>query len=346
MTVPVAQDYDPQFLTFVSAEPTPSQVDTATGQLLWDDVTSDHSLGVDETITLSIHFVARQKGITQPSTLTDNARNAQGEVAPQSSSSALIEIVNAGVSAGVTVVSPADGVVALGEEVTYRITVTNTGLTRLVSVPVRDRYDATVLAFKRTEIQAPDIAIDGNEKILIWDDITEILGDIEAGETASFTVTFEALQETETVNTVTLGSNVVDEFGDVALACQLGGSAPTMLDLLSFRAISQAEGVLLQWMTDWEQGTWGFHLWRSQTANRAEATRVTPQLIPARGTYENGMAYHFLDTTVQPARPYAYWLQEVELNGNSNEYGPVWMGEDNEQPWNNQTVYLPMVQVP
>jgi hypothetical protein len=345
VTVPISQDYDPEFLTFMSAEPMPDQVDTAAGLLLWDDITSGNSLGVNEVITPTILFVAKKNGPTQPSTLIDDARNAQGEVAPQASSSALIEIVNAGVSVEITIVSPADGVVAVGEEVTYRITVTNTGVTRLVSVPVRNQYDATVLEYKSTTLQTPDISTNGNEKILIWDDITEVLGDIEGGETASFTVTFEALREAETVNTVTLGSNVLDEFGDIALACQFGGSVPTALALLSFSATAQAEGVLVQWATGWEKETWGFHLWRSQTANRDEAARVTPQLIPAQGIYDGGEVYRFLDTTVQPERQYAYWLQEVELSGNNHEYGPVWIVDGNEQPATNQNVYLPLIQV-
>jgi hypothetical protein len=53
---------------------------------------------------------------------------------------------------------------------------------------------------------------------------------------------------------------------------------------------------------------------------RANATRVTPELILSRGRGQGGTAYSWLHTGATTG---AYWLQEVELGGAVNEYGPA-----------------------
>jgi hypothetical protein len=76
----------------------------------------------------------------------------------------------------------------------------------------------------------------------------------------------------------------------------------------------------VQWETSAEQNTWGFHVLYSADGIRANATRVTPELILSRGRGQDGAIYSWLHTGAQTG---AYWLQEVELGGAVNEYGPT-----------------------
>jgi len=98
----------------------------------------------------------------------------------------------------------------------------------------------------------------------------------------------------------------------------------TSVVLVSFTATRQSGGILVRWATSAEFNTWGFYLYRSADGDRRHAVRVTPDLIPGQGRGANGLSqYSWLDNTVLSDTIYSYWLQEVELNGSTNEYGPT-----------------------
>jgi hypothetical protein len=99
---------------------------------------------------------------------------------------------------------------------------------------------------------------------------------------------------------------------------------PTAVTLVSFTAQRQADGsVVVRWVTSAEINTWGFHLLRSADGDRAHATRVTPSLIMHQGRGQGGAAYSWRDTSAQPGLAYTYWLEETEVNGSTNVYGPA-----------------------
>lgn len=100
--------------------------------------------------------------------------------------------------------------------------------------------------------------------------------------------------------------------------------APNAITLLSFSAkrLSDTSAEVL-WRTALEQNVFGFNLYRSSTGQRSDAVRINPNLIPALGQSGGGASYRFVDTAIQPGATYFYWLQEVELNGNLAEFGPV-----------------------
>jgi hypothetical protein len=100
----------------------------------------------------------------------------------------------------------------------------------------------------------------------------------------------------------------------------------TAISLASFTATRQASGIVVGWVTTSEINTWGFHLYRSADGSRAGAVRVTAAIIPGQGHGQGGAAYTWLDQDAQPGVAYSYWLQEVELNGTTNEYGPATAG--------------------
>lgn len=98
---------------------------------------------------------------------------------------------------------------------------------------------------------------------------------------------------------------------------------PTAITLRSF-VVSREQGrAVVRWSTGVELGTQGFHILRSSTGNLDDATRVTATLIPARGSAATGATYHWVDPTADPAVRYTYWLEEQELGGARNRYGPA-----------------------
>jgi hypothetical protein len=102
-----------------------------------------------------------------------------------------------------------------------------------------------------------------------------------------------------------------------------GFTLPTAVTLQRFTATSDAAGVTLRWTTLAEMNTWGFHLYRGASADRAAAVQITGELVPARGGRGGGADYSFVDTAAPPGQEHWYWLQEVELNETTADYGPV-----------------------
>jgi hypothetical protein len=97
---------------------------------------------------------------------------------------------------------------------------------------------------------------------------------------------------------------------------------PTAITLASFTATSEGGTIVVRWVTTAEHNTWGFHLYRSNDGVRAHAVRVTPDLVLGQGR-GRGASYSWTDTTVEAGVRYTYWLQEVETDGTTNEYGPA-----------------------
>ena len=97
----------------------------------------------------------------------------------------------------------------------------------------------------------------------------------------------------------------------------------TAVTLTSFTAMRQTHSVLVRWVTSAEINTWGFYLYRSADSARVHATRVTPTLILGQGRGQGGATYTWLDTDLELDTTYTYWLQELDVNGAVNEYGPA-----------------------
>jgi hypothetical protein len=98
---------------------------------------------------------------------------------------------------------------------------------------------------------------------------------------------------------------------------------PTSITLSSFTATREQGAVSVRWSTSAEINTWGYHLYRSADGTRANATQITPNVILARGRGQGGADYTWSDTAIRAGTTYTYWLQEIELGGATNEYGPV-----------------------
>ena len=111
---------------------------------------------------------------------------------------------------------------------------------------------------------------------------------------------------------------------------------PTAIDLVSFTATLHGGGTVLLWETGSEVQTLGFQLWRSTTGTRTDAIQVTTTLIAAKGSANDGADYSYTDMAIQQGIHYTYWLQEVRLDGTTQDVGMV-------QPQFSGMLYLPLI---
>ncbi|NOK63063.1 MAG: hypothetical protein GFH27_549279n506 [Chloroflexi bacterium AL-W] len=116
---------------------------------------------------------------------------------------------------------------------------------------------------------------------------------------------------------------------------------PTAIVLVSFTANHAGDEVKVRWETSAEINTWGFHLYRSTDKDRANAERVTSEIILAQGRGQSGTTYSWTDTNVSADETYTYWLEETEVNGTSHEYGSTTAVYRTEEAEYN--VFLPLI---
>jgi hypothetical protein len=129
----------------------------------------------------------------------------------------------------------------------------------------------------------------------------------------------EVIPSSRDTNANTLTVENVAEFSD----WQMGDTPPTAVSLASFAAEWDGDEVQVAWETVLEIDTVGFNLWRSTDPDDGYE-RVDGALIPAEslGGVEGGF-YEYTDGDVTPSTTYYYKLEELEVGGASNWYGPV-----------------------
>ena len=106
---------------------------------------------------------------------------------------------------------------------------------------------------------------------------------------------------------------------------------PTAITLINFMALpdidSDTQRIVLRWTTGSELNTWGFHLLRGTSTDRNQAMLITPNTIVSKLGSDTGYpaaaSYEFVDSTIETGVLYYYWLAEVEVDGNTEEFGPV-----------------------
>ncbi len=97
----------------------------------------------------------------------------------------------------------------------------------------------------------------------------------------------------------------------------------TGVRLASFKAGAGTDGIVtIRWRTASETDNAGFHLWRSHLEN-GKYTRLTEEIIPAKGTPFTGARYRSEDLTTRHGKIYFYKLEDVDFEGKSTFHGPV-----------------------
>jgi len=176
---------------------------------------------VGASTTVTVNFTAKavtdsltDKQTKNQATVTD-ATDENGDQASDGPSSAAVRITNPAYTIQKTLIDPTNGVAVVGEQVTYRIAITNTGDTAIVQMALRDAYDTGHLDYVSAS-KAPD-SVDGTSGLLDWNNlITTMGGNLEPGHAFLITVTFTttAPSKPNAVSNVATASNVVDENGD------------------------------------------------------------------------------------------------------------------------------------
>lgn len=143
----------------------------------------------------------------------------------------------------------------------------------------------------------------------------------------SLRVTYTTAPPTAITNTVRAGADAVSVVtSQPPVTFPVGGC--TAVTLASFTASLQNNGgVKIAWTTAVEANTFGFFILRSTTGNRVDAVKVDDTMLPANGA---NSSYVLADPNGSIST--RYWLQEIELNGAQNEYGPVQVAGLTVQP--------------
>lgn len=81
--------------------------------------------------------------------------------------------------------------------------------------------------------------------------------------------------------------------------------------------------VEVTWSTATEVDTFGYNLMRSGQAEGSFDFQVNQEVIEATGQPVSGSDYSFIDRNVKSGETYYYLLEEVQLNGSVDHFGPI-----------------------
>ena len=318
--VGVRDIFEPEHLRFVVASIRAPQIQDRGSEslLFWEDVTSDlGDIAPGQSVTFTVQFVVEGAGIqtiNQVQTAAvvdefgDEGVNVSGEVS--------LALGIAVVDLRVTSTPPQGGEVAGGDRITYTLAISNAGGVDLSGVWLRTQVPTNTELILGS-VQPPAEDARGTASQLIW----RLPALAQNGQfVAQFAVQVRSEQGG---GLVVSRSEVASDQTPVARPAVVVHTAlPTAVELLRFIATTVGEGVLVEWVTGEEIGSWGFHLWRSEDGVFAHSRRAADGLLPATGS-NGGATYRFVDRGVARDRIYWYWLEEVEIDGDRLFYGPV-----------------------
>ncbi|MFL7790903.1 MAG: hypothetical protein AB8I69_02090 [Anaerolineae bacterium] len=137
----------------------------------------------------------------------------------------------------------------------------------------------------------------------------------------------------EVVVNGTLGQPIIGPSGDKSVALGAGywygAQGPTAVTLSAFSAAWSGDDVVVAWETAMEIDTVGFNVWRSETRDGGYV-RVNDTLIPSASPGSVwGSAYSYVDSDIIPGTTTYYKLEELEVGGGRNWYGPISTNDDN-----------------
>jgi len=102
-----------------------------------------------------------------------------------------------------------------------------------------------------------------------------------------------------------------------------GSQGPTPVTLSSFTALQTAENFAqINWTTQSENGLIGYNVYRNNDANLQTALQINQLIIEGTNTTEE-QNYIFTDSNVNFEQTYYYWLESVELDNETENFGPI-----------------------
>ena len=169
LVVPLTDNFDTNLLSYVSASP--AETTRVGGTLYWGDL---GYLGIGGSTVVTTRFVAVTNGIGTNYVITTSTTND----VPHTNVNPRVSIVK-------TLISPVGVAAQIGEQVVFRVAVSNLGDVALDTVPLKDQYEITYLTFAGAEPAADDMVNDGE---LNWSNI----GPLKAGGSTNVYVRFTA----------------------------------------------------------------------------------------------------------------------------------------------------------
>ncbi len=106
---------------------------------------------------------------------------------------------------------------------------------------------------------------------------------------------------------------------DLMIRIWWGQDVPVELSVFTYQVVEN--GLLIQWETQSETENFGFRLLRSSQLTGPYAP--VSEVIPGAGTTIVPQRYEFLDTEVEWGHAYYYFLEDIDLSGQSHRSGPL-----------------------
>jgi len=98
---------------------------------------------------------------------------------------------------------------------------------------------------------------------------------------------------------------------------------PNAVDLMSFDVLRKKVKAILTWETASELNNVGFNLYRSGYVD-GTLKKVNKGLIPAQAVGTTmGAFYEYIDKPLKPWKTYYYWLESVDIYGETSLTGPI-----------------------
>ena len=121
-----------------------------------------------------------------------------------------------------------------------------------------------------------------------------------------------------------------EDFG-AAVIGEMEIDSPLPVVLSHFTAIqTSSDFAQINWTTQSENNLQGFNLYRAEENNLSISSRINSTLIEAMNQPIES-TYSFTDDRINYDQAYFYWLESVELSGNSDYFGPVTITLQNPQ---------------
>jgi hypothetical protein len=186
--------------------------------------------------------------------------------------------------------------------------------------------------FNANATYCPCTSISGNK--FYWYSVTQTDDPLDPGHPLPFTGSGDLARLT--FQGVTLGTTDLHfcyskgstKDGGALYPTQVDGkiivTEPTSVKLLRFDAEGAKNGIELSWETASETGNLGFNLYRATSVD-GKRTKIDAELIPAQVPPGSsvGAIYGYTDKTVRGKLLYYYWLESVDIYGQTELHGPV-----------------------
>ncbi len=189
ITIPVADTYETNYLTYVDSVPA-SANNVNDGTINWANLTA--SFGTN--LMPGASFVVTSRFTAVATSLSENRTNVvvttpttpanQPEV-PELTNDAPYQISHPAYTLTKSKVSPASRSAAVGEAVVFNLTIENSGDVELVTAPLADTYETTYLTYVGSVPASDDTVNDG---VINWTNV----GPIAAGASTTVVVSFTA----------------------------------------------------------------------------------------------------------------------------------------------------------